>query len=140
DKLRAKAKTSIIGEFWAMTTEGDGNYQLQKFLESEGGENDIQLPTAWLLYNIWEVARDTRQRQDLRTADGGKYGLEGLDEFGVARKLAMMRGTEGAQGVGFQAVAVAAGLYDYHLPDMDLVAEVANEHYSNDLRGGEGHM
>src|SRR5689334_24806484 len=36
DKLRAKAKTSIIGEFWAMTTEGDGNYALQKFLESEG--------------------------------------------------------------------------------------------------------
>ena len=23
---------------------------------------------------------------------------------------------------------------------MDLVAEVANEHYNNDLRGGEGHM
>ena len=66
DKLRPRAKTSIIGEFWAMTTEGDGNYQLQKFLESEGGENDIQLTTAWLLYNIWEVARDTRERRDLR--------------------------------------------------------------------------
>src|SRR4051812_21387121 len=40
DKLRSRAKCSIIGEFWAMTTEGDGNYQLQKFLESEGGEDD----------------------------------------------------------------------------------------------------
>ena len=140
DKLRPKAKTSIIGEFWAMTTEGDGNYQLQKFLESEGGENDIQLTTAWLLYNIWEVARDTRERRDLRTADGGAYGLEGLDEFGVAKKLAMMRGAESALRLGFQAFAQPAGLFDYHLPDMDLVAEVANEHYSNDLRGGEGHM
>jgi len=140
DKLRARAKTSIIGEFWAMTTEGDGNYQLQKFLESEGAENDIQLTTAWLLYNIWEVARDTRQRQDLRTADGGNYGLEGLDEFGVAKKLAMMRGAEVGLRAGFEAFALAAGLYDYHLPDMDLVASVANEHYSNDLRGGEGHM
>src|SRR5262249_20164280 len=36
DRLRSRAKTSIIGEFWAMTTEGDGNYALQKFLESEG--------------------------------------------------------------------------------------------------------
>ena len=27
-----KPKVSIIGEFWAMTTEGDGNYGLQRFL------------------------------------------------------------------------------------------------------------
>jgi predicted nucleotide-binding protein (sugar kinase/HSP70/actin superfamily) len=140
DKLRPRAKASIIGEFWAMTTEGDGNYQLQKFLESEGGECDIQLTTAWLLYNIWEVARDTRERRDLRTADGGKHGLEGMGEFGVAKRLAMMRGAEVALRVGFQAFALSAGLYGYHLPDMDLVAEVANDHYSNDLRGGEGHM
>ncbi|AUX46038.1 2-hydroxyglutaryl-CoA dehydratase [Sorangium cellulosum] len=140
DKLRPKAKTSIIGEFWAMTTEGDGNYALQKFLESEGGENDIQLTTAWLLYNIWECARDTRERRDLRGADEGNYGLAGLDEFGVAKRLATMRLAEGALRVGFQAFALPLGLFDYHLPDMDLVADVAKDYYSNDLRGGEGHM
>src|SRR5205814_1970795 len=91
DRLRARPKVSIIGEFWAMTTEGDGNYQLQKFLESEGGENDIQLTTAWLLYNIWEVARDTRERAELREHDTGKYGLHGTDEIGVTKKLAVMR-------------------------------------------------
>lgn len=140
DKLRPKAKVSIIGEFWAMTTEGDGNYQLQKFLESEGGENDIQLTTAWLLYNIWEHARDTRERQDLRGTDSGKYGLEGLDELGVAKRLATMRAAEIGLRVGFQAFALPLGLYDYHLPDMELVADVAKDYYSNDLRGGEGHM
>ena len=140
DKLRPRAKTSIIGEFWAMTTEGDGNYQLQRFLESEGGECDIQLTTAWLLYNIWEVSRDTRVRQGLREADGGQYGLEGMDEIGVAKRLATMRLAEIALRVGFQAFALPLGLHGYHLPDMDLVAEVAAKHYSNDLRGGEGHM
>jgi predicted nucleotide-binding protein (sugar kinase/HSP70/actin superfamily) len=140
DKLRPKAKVSIIGEFWAMTTEGDGNYQLQKFLESEGGECDIQLTTAWLLYNIWECARDTRERRYLRGADDGQYGLAGLDELGVTKRLAMMRGAETALRVGFQAFALPLGLFDYHLPDMELVAEVAQDYYSNDLRGGEGHM
>ena len=140
DKLRARAKTSIIGEFWAMTTEGDGNYQLQKFLESEGGENDIQLTTAWLLYNIWEVARDTRVRSELRSQDGGHYGLDGMGELGVGKRLAMLRAAEAALRVGFQIFAQPAGLFDYHLPDMDLVAEVAHPHYANDLRGGEGHM
>jgi predicted nucleotide-binding protein (sugar kinase/HSP70/actin superfamily) len=140
DKLRPKAKTSIIGEFWAMTTEGDGNYQLQKFLESEGGECDIQLTTAWLLYNIWEYTRDTGERKDLRGADKEAYGLAGLDELGVAKRLATMRFAELALRVGFQAFALPLGLYGYHLPDMNLVAEVAKDYYSNDLRGGEGHM
>jgi predicted nucleotide-binding protein (sugar kinase/HSP70/actin superfamily) len=142
DKLRARAKTAIIGEFWAMTTEGDGNYQLQKFLESEGGECDIQLTTAWLLYNIWETARDTRERRYLRGLDGGQYGLEGIadDELGVAKRLATMRAAEAALRIGFKAFAWPLGLFDYHLSDMDDVAEVAHEYYSNDLRGGEGHM
>ncbi len=140
DKLRPRAKTSIIGEFWAMTTEGDGNYALQRFLESEGAENDIQLTTAWLLYNIWENARDTRERENLRGADEGKAGLAGLDELGVAKRLATMRLAETALRVGFQAFALPLGLRDYHLPDMELVADVAKDYYSNDLRGGEGHM
>jgi predicted nucleotide-binding protein (sugar kinase/HSP70/actin superfamily) len=36
DWTRPAPRVSIIGEFWAMTTEGDGNYALQRFLESEG--------------------------------------------------------------------------------------------------------
>jgi predicted nucleotide-binding protein (sugar kinase/HSP70/actin superfamily) len=143
DKLRPKAKVSIIGEFWAMTTEGDGNYALQKFLESEGAENDIQLTTAWLLYNIWETARDTRERMNLRGVDDGEYGLKGVtddDDFGVAKRLATMRLAEIGLRLGFQAFAQPAGLFGYHLADMDEVAEVAQDYYSNDLRGGEGHM
>ncbi|WP_052375354.1 2-hydroxyglutaryl-CoA dehydratase [Chondromyces apiculatus] len=140
DKLRPRAKTSIIGEFWAMTTEGDGNYQLQKFLQTEGGECDIQLTTAWLLYNIWEVARDTRERKHLRGQDGGAYGLHGMEGMDVAKRLATMRLAEQGLRLGFQAFAQPIGLFDYHLPDMDLVAKVAEEYYSNDLRGGEGHM
>jgi|GEM_PF-41829 len=140
DRMRPKAKTAIIGEFWAMTTEGDGNYQLQKFLESEGAENDIQLTTAWLLYNIWEVSRDTRERKDLRGTDGGPYGLEALDEWGTHKRLMMMKLAEAGLRVGFNVFAWPLGLYNYHLPDMDKVAEVANAHYNNDLRGGEGHM
>ena len=141
DKLRAAAKTSIIGEFWAMTTEGDGNYQLQTFLESEGMENDIQLTTAWLLYNIWEVSRDTRERGDLRVDDSGKDGLSEFDGgFDITKRLATLRLAEIALRATFASFATPLGLFKYPLPDMDLIAEVAQEHYHNDLRGGEGHM
>lgn len=140
DRTRPKPKVSIIGEFWAMTTEGDGNYHLQRFLESEGAENDIQLTTAWILYNIWEVARDTRERRDLRVADKDQRGLEGMENFDVAQRLATMKLAEWGLRLGFKAFAIPAGLNHYPLPDMDLVAEVAEQFYSTELRGGEGHM
>ncbi|MCA9608941.1 MAG: 2-hydroxyglutaryl-CoA dehydratase, partial [Myxococcales bacterium] len=38
DRLRPKPSVAVLGEFWAMTTEGDGNYHLQRFLEQEGAE------------------------------------------------------------------------------------------------------
>jgi hypothetical protein len=125
-----------------MTTEGDGNYQLQRFLESEGAEADVQLVTAWLLYTVWEGKHDTRDRADLRAADSAKYGLGGIadDPFGVAKKLAALTGAGFAIRALFQTFAYTAGLYGYKLPNMDDIAKISHDYYNNDLRGGEGHM
>jgi hypothetical protein len=140
DRTIPKPKVSIIGEFWAMTTEGDGNYQLQRFIEKEGAEADIQFVTAWILYNIWEVRFDTASRALLRGMDKSKYGLGGTGEYGVfTRKIGLFLGDK-ALRAAFQTFAYAGGFYGYHLPDMDAVAEVAAPYYNNDLRGGEGHM
>ncbi len=142
DKTLAKPKVSIIGEFWAMTTEGDGNYQLQRFLESEGAEADIQLVTAWLLYTVWEGTHDTKDRAELRSADTAKYGLGEIssDPFGVAKKLAGLTGAGIAIRALFQTFAHTMGLYGYKLPNMDDIASISHQYYNNDLRGGEGHM
>jgi predicted nucleotide-binding protein (sugar kinase/HSP70/actin superfamily) len=140
DRLMPKPKVSIIGEFWAMTTEGDGNYQLQRFLEGEGAECDIQLVAAWLLYMIWESKNDTNNRKTLRGVDFAKYGLGELGTWGVAKRELTLKVADWATRVVFQTFAHAGGLYGYHLPDMHKIADVAHGHYNNDLRGGEGHM
>ncbi len=140
DRTQPKPKVGIIGEFWAMTTEGDGNYQLQKFLESEGAENEIQLVTAWLLYNIWEAKHDTTDREQLRGEDKGKYGLDGIGPWGAMKRVAAVSAAEVAVRGLFQTFAHAAGLYGYHLPDMNKVARISHDYYNNNLRGGEGHM
>src|SRR5580700_10701646 len=140
DKTLVKPKVSIIGEFWAMTTEGDGNYQLQRFLEGEGAECDVQLVTAWILYMLWEAEHDTKDRKDLRGEDKAKYGLGGIGPFGVAQKLLGVKAGGTIVRSLFQTFANAVGLYDYHLPDMNEIASISHEYYNNDLRGGEGHM
>jgi len=144
DRTRVKPRVGIIGEFWAMTTEGDGNYGLQRFLEAEGAEPDIQIVTAWLMYMIWQGRYDTAQRANLRGVDkdktehgGSKFSLKGVDVR--KRRASLWAGEKVLRGL-FQTIATAMGLNDYHLPDMNQIAEVSHAFYDNNLRGGEGHM
>jgi predicted nucleotide-binding protein (sugar kinase/HSP70/actin superfamily) len=140
DRLKVKPKVAIIGEFWAMTTEGDGNYRLQRFLEEEGAECDIQFVSAWILYNIWEVRHDTANRARLRAEDGGRFGLAGAGEYGVLKRELGLWAADKALRATFQTFAWCGGFTGYHLPDMHAIADVAAPYYDNDLRGGEGHM
>jgi len=137
DRLQPKPKVSVIGEFWAMTTEGDGNYRLQRFLESEGAEVDIQTVTAWVLYNIWEHRFDTKRRMSLQGADAEGQGLYGTNP---KAKIAMLWLAEQALRRWFALYARLIGLRRYPLPDMDELAAISHPYYDNHLRGGEGHM
>lgn len=146
DRSQIKPKVAIIGEFWAMTTEGDGNYKMHRFLEKEGAEVDIQLVTNWALYLLWGATYDTRQRLTLKGTDsrltdenqkGSKFGLEGVN---VQKKLWMLRGAQWFLRGQFTLYAKLLGLADYHLPDMDHIADISHKFYDNNLRGGEGHM
>ena len=139
DFTRPSPRVSIIGEFWAMTTEGDGNYKLQRFLEEEGAECDVQLVTNWILYNIWEARYDARSRAYLRGQDQAKASLTAKAER-VELHRATLVAADIALRLVFQSFARLTGFPGYHLPDMDEIASVAHEHYDNRLRGGEGHM
>lgn len=137
DWTRVKPRVSIIGEFWAMTTEGDGNYQLQRFLESEGAECDIQFVTNWLLYMLWEGRYDTKLRGELRGLDDARKSLK---DSKIGKKLFTLFIADGAIRAMFHIFGAAVGFRGYHLPDMDVIAETAHQYYNNQLRGGEGHM
>ncbi len=137
DRTRPKPIVSIIGEFWAMTTEGDGNYHIHRFLEQEGAEVDIQGVTNWLLFMLWENKFDTLLRMGLKGEDTGRKGLKDKDP---TKKLWMLRAGDAAVRVVFQTYANAIGLHGYHLPDMDEVQRLAAPHYDTGVRGGEAHM
>jgi len=137
DRSQPKPVVSVIGEFWAMTTEGDGNYHLYDFLESQGAECDIQPLVNWLLYLMWEKKFDTTDRLELKGEDASRYGLAGVNI--PVRMLSLWVGESVLRGL-FQTFAHAIGLEGYHLPDMDQIAKLAHQHYDNNLRGGEGHM
>jgi predicted nucleotide-binding protein (sugar kinase/HSP70/actin superfamily) len=137
DRMRPKPKVMIIGEFWAMTTEGAGNYHLQRFLESEGAEVDVQPVAAWLLYMIWQNQRDTRRRLTLRGEDDAGKGLAQRDG---SRLLRMLWLAERLLRGAYRAFAACIGVKHVYLPDMEQIAMAAHPYYDVELRGGEGHM
>jgi predicted nucleotide-binding protein (sugar kinase/HSP70/actin superfamily) len=137
DFTRTAPRVSIIGEFWAMTTEGDGNYHLQRFLESEGAECDIQFVTNWLLFMLWEGRYDTKVRAELRGVDDARKGLKNVS---IGKKLAGLFVADLAIRAAFHLFGACIGYRGYKLPEMDEIAETAHKFYNNDIRGGEGHM
>jgi predicted nucleotide-binding protein (sugar kinase/HSP70/actin superfamily) len=137
DRSQIKPRVSVTGEFWAMTTEGDGNYHLQRFLEQEGAEVETQLLTHWFLYMLWQADYDTRRRRRLKQADGGRRGLAGVSPRRRLLKLWLAR--KALIGC-FRIHARLLGLKDYHFTDMRRYADLAHQYYNVEARGGEGHL
>ena len=55
DRLRVKPIVKITGEFWAQTTEGDGNFNMFHFLEREGAQVLVEPIGTWIMYMIHQV-------------------------------------------------------------------------------------
>ena len=59
DRLRVKPLVKITGEFWAQTTEGDGNFHMFQFLEREGAEVMVEPIANWIMYLLWQAESNT---------------------------------------------------------------------------------
>jgi DNA-binding transcriptional MerR regulator len=55
------------------------------------------------------------------------------------RMVSLWAGEHVLRGL-FGTIAKALGLNDFHLSDMNQIAEISHAFYDNNLRGGEGHM
>lgn len=52
DRLQPKARVKITGEFWLQTHEGDGNYNIKRWLEEQGAEVIPPPVAVWMDYLI----------------------------------------------------------------------------------------
>lgn len=135
--LEVKPKVSVIGEFWAMTTEGEGNYELQRFLEQEGAEVNIQPVSNWIFYIMWGKIDGVQKRINLRGKDDTREGLGGKS---AVKKILLYRSAMFGLKAWFRTCATVIGLKHYHLPNMKKLADLAHEHYDTIIKGGEGHL
>lgn len=126
DRLRPKVKVAISGEFWLQTHEGDGNYNIKRWLEQEGAEV-IPPPVA-----IW---LDYMMKMYLITLEE-KLGIEKH----VRLKMGALRGLQAVYRWAYHRLRWALGDLPYALPSQDELQKLAAPYYHHHLSGGEGFM
>lgn len=134
DRLQPKPKVMVIGEFWAALTEGDGNYNLHRFLESEGAECIPQPLMNRLLLNIWEAEYSRKNLEGLGTEENK------MVDFSNLKSKIMIRSAKLLVIAHFKLYANAIGLRGFELADMNELAKLGGKYYPIDSNGGEGHM
>ena len=134
DRSVRKPRVMVMGEFWAAMTEGDGNYHLHRFLESEGAEVIPQPLINRFLLSLWEAKHD----HDKHAADPDP-DRPAIDLAPIKERLFVEGGKWVVKGI-FALYAHILGLRDYRLPSMEKYYALARDYYPVDSDGGEGHL
>lgn len=126
DHLRVKAKVKITGEFWLQTHEGEGNYNIKRWLEQEDSEVIPPPVAVWFHYLLHPTIRKLEQRN----AISKNPRLEQI----------ALRGAERIFRSTYNRFRKALGNLPNELPDQEELRRLAAPFYHFELRGGEGHM
>jgi predicted nucleotide-binding protein (sugar kinase/HSP70/actin superfamily) len=144
DRTKVKPVVKITGEFWASITEGDGNFNMFRFLEREGAQVIVEPVATWVAYLLCQAKAKALHNKEVRSHH------EQLPWYAYTRKIKRELAYE-AKILGF-TVGEAMWSYFYHrvgtklgglahrLVDQKELARLAEPFYHRFARGGEGHL
>ncbi len=126
DRLRVKTKVKITGEFWLQTHEGEGNYNIKRWLEQEDSEVIPPPIAVWLDYMMHPSIHIMEDR-------------EGTGKNPAVKRL-LLQTLERVYRGTYNRFRKALGNLPHELPDQEELKRLADPFYNFKLRGGEGHM
>jgi len=152
DYTRAKPVVKITGEFWAQTTEGDGNFRMFPFLEEQGAEVLVEPIATWITYLLHQAEKKTRDRAHL-TADDAADGTQRASrlspaavkrraaaEIAYRKKLLTLRMADRIIGREYNRYRRALGNTAHELANQLELTRLGHPYYNSRSGGGEGHL
>jgi predicted nucleotide-binding protein (sugar kinase/HSP70/actin superfamily) len=142
DRLRVKPLVKVTGEFFAQTTEGDGNFHMFQFLEREGAEIKVEPIANWIMYLLWQARARHRDRKWLAMDRPPAWALHkrALAELKFQQRQMFFGIGEAFYAHLYRRVIRGLGGIGHELLDMDELARLAQPYYHRFARGGEGHL
>lgn len=144
DRLRVKPIVKITGEFWAQTTEGDGNFNMFRFLEREGAQVLVEPIGTWIMYMIHQVIQKYADTKGLE--EGAvlppiwQLGKRMKIEYSFRNKVAKLKLAEAIFKREYHRIVDALGGLAHHLADQYELQRMGHPFYNSRAGGGEGHL
>jgi predicted nucleotide-binding protein (sugar kinase/HSP70/actin superfamily) len=145
DRFRVKPTVKITGEFWAQTTEGDGNFNMFSFLEREGAEVIVEPIGTWIMYMIHQYKQSLSDRKGIDETKSDlawwRFDKKVATEVNYRKKLNKINLAERIFKREYDRLQTALSggalhelVCQYHLQ------RVAHPYYNSRAGGGEGHL
>ena len=144
DRTKVKPLVKITGEFWASITEGDGNFNMFRFLEREGAQVMVEPVATWVAYLLCQAKARALNNKEVRAHH------ERLPWYAYKQKIKRDLAFE-AKNLGltvgeflwahfYHRVGEKLGGLAHKLVDQRELASLAAPFYHRFARGGEGHL
>jgi predicted nucleotide-binding protein (sugar kinase/HSP70/actin superfamily) len=142
DRLRVKPVVKVTGEFWAQTTEGDGNFRMFSFLEREGAQVIVEPIGTWIMYMLWLAKAQRIDRKDIDYPKPKWHDAKGwaMRELKFRGKVAGFTFGDWFWNHQYKRVIKHLGGIGHPLKNLEELAAHAAPYYNIFARGGEGHM
>jgi predicted nucleotide-binding protein (sugar kinase/HSP70/actin superfamily) len=144
DRLRVKPVVKVTGEFWAQSTEGDGNFRMFEFLEREGAQVVVDPISTWLMYLLRQEHARVLDRRGVDVPRTGPWSARFKawrnDELKTLGKRLGFSTGNAIYRHRYHRLCKALGDVPHHLVDQEALAKAAHPFYHHLARGGEGHL
>src|SRR5580698_4497702 len=144
DRLRVKPVIKITGEFWAQTTEGDGNFNMFAFLEREGAQVLVEPIATWIAYMMYVAKEGAKARAyaEALYLDPKWYEVKKrlANELKLTKKTGGLSAGSAMWTYFYHRTIKHMGDTAHHLVPQKELSRLAHPFYHQLARGGEGHM
>ena len=144
DRTRVKPIVKITGEFWAQTTEGDGNYRMFPFLEREGAQVLVEPIGTWIMYMIHQAKQANTDRagvsEDEAMPAAWRIDKRMAADLKARKKNAALSLAEAVFTREWNRLREALGNIPHELTDQYELQRIGHPMYNSRAGGGEGHL
>jgi predicted nucleotide-binding protein (sugar kinase/HSP70/actin superfamily) len=144
DRTRVKPIVKITGEFWAQTTEGDGNFNMFKFLEREGAQVLVEPIGTWIMYMIHQAKQAKMDRKGVNEEEAmpAAWRLDKRikNEYKVRKTTSKLTLAESIFKREWNRLREALNNIPHALTDQYELQRMGHPFYNSRAGGGEGHL
>jgi predicted nucleotide-binding protein (sugar kinase/HSP70/actin superfamily) len=144
DRTRVKPVVKITGEFWAQTTEGDGNFHMFDFLEREGAQVLVEPIATWVAYLMYQAKAHAKAKwpvnQPHKNPEWYEFKKQFANYIGLRKKLWGVGAGQRMWNFFYHRTIKNLGGVTHHLVPQQELADLAHPFYNQFARGGEGHL